>query len=68
MEAGPARAALIAMDYGQRLLADRLAVEHEEVEVTVLDIAVVGSDRDDTWTRVERLRGRMDAPFGLEEG
>ena len=27
----------------------------------MLDIAVVGSDRDDTWARVERLRGRTKA-------
>jgi len=40
---------------------DEVGRPHEEVEVTVLDIAVVGSDRDDTWTRVERLRGRTRA-------
>lgn len=40
---------------------DEVGRPHEEVEVTVLDIAVVGSDRDDTWTRVERLRGRTKA-------
>jgi alkanesulfonate monooxygenase SsuD/methylene tetrahydromethanopterin reductase-like flavin-dependent oxidoreductase (luciferase family)/predicted kinase len=33
-----------------------------EVAVTVLDLPVVGSDRDDTWARVERLRGRVKAP------
>jgi alkanesulfonate monooxygenase SsuD/methylene tetrahydromethanopterin reductase-like flavin-dependent oxidoreductase (luciferase family)/predicted kinase len=33
----------------------------EDVEVTVLDVAVVGTDRDDTWSRVERLRGRTRA-------
>ncbi len=33
----------------------------EEVEVTVLDVAVVGTDRDDTWARVERHRGRARA-------
>ena len=32
-----------------------------EVEVTVLDLPVVGLDRDDTWARVERLRGRTPA-------
>ncbi|RYU09323.1 LLM class flavin-dependent oxidoreductase [Nocardioides iriomotensis] len=32
-----------------------------EVEVTVLDLPVVGTDRDDTWERVERLRGRTAA-------
>ncbi len=34
---------------------------HEEVAVTVLDVAVVGTNRDDTWARVERLRGRVRA-------
>ncbi len=32
-----------------------------EVAVTVLDLPVVGSDREDTWRRVERLRGRTPA-------
>jgi len=32
-----------------------------EVAVTVLDVPVVGSDRDDAWRRVERLRGRTAA-------
>jgi alkanesulfonate monooxygenase SsuD/methylene tetrahydromethanopterin reductase-like flavin-dependent oxidoreductase (luciferase family)/predicted kinase len=32
-----------------------------EVAVTVLDLPVVGRDRDDTWARVERLRGRATA-------
>jgi alkanesulfonate monooxygenase SsuD/methylene tetrahydromethanopterin reductase-like flavin-dependent oxidoreductase (luciferase family)/predicted kinase len=32
-----------------------------EVDVTVLDVAVVGTDRDDTWARVERQRGRTRA-------
>jgi hypothetical protein len=27
----------------------------------VLDLPVLGTDRDDTWARVERLRGRTDA-------
>ena len=30
-------------------------------EVTVLDLPVVGRDRDDTWRRVERHRGRAAA-------
>ena len=34
----------------------------EEVAVTVLDVALVGTDRDDTWSRVERQRGRARAP------
>ncbi|WP_404386847.1 LLM class flavin-dependent oxidoreductase [Knoellia locipacati] len=40
---------------------DEVGRPHHEVEVTVLDVAIVGSDRDDTWTRVERLRGRTQA-------
>jgi F420-dependent oxidoreductase-like protein len=32
-----------------------------EVTVTVLDLPVVGRDRDDVWERVERLRGRTPA-------
>ena len=32
-----------------------------EVAVTVLDLPVVGTDRDDAWARVERLRGRTPA-------
>ncbi|MGZ4492555.1 MAG: LLM class flavin-dependent oxidoreductase [Nocardioidaceae bacterium] len=33
----------------------------DEVAVTVLDLPVVGTDRDDVWDRVERLRGRTAA-------
>ncbi len=33
-----------------------------EVAVTVLDLPVVGRDRDDAWRRVERHRGRTPAP------
>ena len=32
-----------------------------EVAVTLLDLPVVGRDRDDVWARVERLRGRTGA-------
>lgn len=32
-----------------------------DVAVTVLDLPVVGADRDDVWDRVERLRGRTAA-------
>ena len=32
-----------------------------DVAVTVLDLPVVGTDRDDAWRRVERLRGRTAA-------
>jgi alkanesulfonate monooxygenase SsuD/methylene tetrahydromethanopterin reductase-like flavin-dependent oxidoreductase (luciferase family)/predicted kinase len=35
--------------------------EPAEVAVTVLDLPVIGRDRDDTWARVERLRGRTAA-------
>jgi alkanesulfonate monooxygenase SsuD/methylene tetrahydromethanopterin reductase-like flavin-dependent oxidoreductase (luciferase family) len=33
----------------------------ETVRITVLDLPTVGRDREDTWTRVERLRGRTAA-------
>jgi alkanesulfonate monooxygenase SsuD/methylene tetrahydromethanopterin reductase-like flavin-dependent oxidoreductase (luciferase family) len=33
----------------------------DDVAVTVLDLPVVGRDREDAWTRVERLRGRTAA-------
>ena len=33
----------------------------DEVAITVLDLPVVGRDRDDVWERVERLRGRTAA-------
>jgi len=52
-------------------LARKVSVLHEhckdlgrdpaEVAITVLDLPVVGRDRDDTWRRVERLRGRTPA-------
>ncbi|WP_346386135.1 LLM class flavin-dependent oxidoreductase [Nocardioides sp.] len=32
-----------------------------EVAITVLDLPVVGLDREDTWARVEKLRGRTPA-------
>ena len=31
------------------------------VAVTVLDLPVIGRDRDDAWAQVERLRGRTPA-------
>ena len=40
---------------------DDLGRPHDEVQVTVLDVAVVGRSREDTWARVERLRGRTKA-------
>jgi alkanesulfonate monooxygenase SsuD/methylene tetrahydromethanopterin reductase-like flavin-dependent oxidoreductase (luciferase family)/predicted kinase len=33
----------------------------DDIAVTVLDLPVVGRDRDDAWSRVERLRGRTAA-------
>ncbi len=33
----------------------------DDVAVTVLDLPVIGRDRDDSWDRVERLRGRTPA-------
>jgi alkanesulfonate monooxygenase SsuD/methylene tetrahydromethanopterin reductase-like flavin-dependent oxidoreductase (luciferase family)/predicted kinase len=33
----------------------------DEVAVTVLDLPVIGRDREDTWSRVESLRGRTPA-------
>jgi len=33
----------------------------EDVAVTVLDLPVIGRDRDDAWAKVERLRGRTAA-------
>jgi alkanesulfonate monooxygenase SsuD/methylene tetrahydromethanopterin reductase-like flavin-dependent oxidoreductase (luciferase family)/predicted kinase len=33
----------------------------DEVQLTVLDLPVVGADRDEVWARVERLRGRARA-------
>jgi alkanesulfonate monooxygenase SsuD/methylene tetrahydromethanopterin reductase-like flavin-dependent oxidoreductase (luciferase family) len=32
-----------------------------EVSITVLDLPVVGADRDEVWSRVEALRGRSSA-------
>ena len=34
---------------------------YDDLEVTVLDLPVVGRDRDDVWARVERHRGRTPA-------
>jgi alkanesulfonate monooxygenase SsuD/methylene tetrahydromethanopterin reductase-like flavin-dependent oxidoreductase (luciferase family) len=39
-----------------------LGRDPDEVEVTVLDVPVLGSDREDVARRVERLRGRTPAP------
>lgn len=40
---------------------EALGRDPDEVAVTVLDLPVVGRDRDDAWARVERLRGRTAA-------
>ncbi|MCW2739350.1 LLM class flavin-dependent oxidoreductase [Nocardioides sp.] len=51
----------------QRLIAvlrdhcDEVGRDRSEVAVTVLDLPVVGCDRDDVWARVERQRGRTPA-------
>lgn len=37
------------------------AVAGSDVKVTVLDLPTIGHDRDDTWARVERLRGASKA-------
>ncbi len=44
-------------------LVDRalVAVEGTDTKVTVLDLPTIGRDRDDTWARVERLRGNTAA-------
>jgi len=38
-----------------------LGRDPDEVALTVLDLPVVGHDREDVWARVERLRGRRSA-------
>ncbi|MDX6365280.1 MAG: hypothetical protein QOK30_356 [Nocardioidaceae bacterium] len=38
-----------------------LGRDPDEVALTVLDLPVVGHDREDVWARVERLRGRTAA-------
>jgi alkanesulfonate monooxygenase SsuD/methylene tetrahydromethanopterin reductase-like flavin-dependent oxidoreductase (luciferase family)/predicted kinase len=40
---------------------DEVGRPPDEVQVTVLDIAIIGRSRQDTWDRVERLRGRFRA-------
>jgi alkanesulfonate monooxygenase SsuD/methylene tetrahydromethanopterin reductase-like flavin-dependent oxidoreductase (luciferase family) len=49
------------IDVLHRHCAD-LGRDPAEVEVTVLDLPVVGRDREDAARRVERLRGRTPAP------
>ena len=40
---------------------DAVGRAYDDLEVTVLDLPVVGRDRDDVWARVERHRGRTPA-------
>jgi alkanesulfonate monooxygenase SsuD/methylene tetrahydromethanopterin reductase-like flavin-dependent oxidoreductase (luciferase family) len=40
---------------------DEVGRDPAEIEVTVLDLPVVGRDRDEVWARVERHRGRTAA-------
>ena len=40
---------------------DEAGRTRDDVAVTVLDLPVVGRDRDDAWAQVERLRGRTAA-------
>jgi len=40
---------------------ETLRSHNADVVVTVLDLPTIGRDRDDTWSRVERLRGRSQA-------
>ncbi|WP_292670881.1 LLM class flavin-dependent oxidoreductase [Nocardioides sp.] len=42
-------------------LVTTLRGHSETVRITVLDLPTVGRDREDTWARVERLRGRTPA-------
>jgi len=44
-----------------RRSARRAGRDRDHVAITVLDVAVVGTSRDDTARRVERLRGRTSA-------
>jgi alkanesulfonate monooxygenase SsuD/methylene tetrahydromethanopterin reductase-like flavin-dependent oxidoreductase (luciferase family) len=41
---------------------ERAGRDPDEVAVTVLDLPVVGRDREEVWKRVEQLRGRISAP------
>ncbi len=40
---------------------DAVGRSHDEVEITVLDVPLIGTDREDVGTRIERLRGRTPA-------
>jgi alkanesulfonate monooxygenase SsuD/methylene tetrahydromethanopterin reductase-like flavin-dependent oxidoreductase (luciferase family)/predicted kinase len=53
--------AVATLDYRLPLLQKHADEAGREVLVTVLDLPVIGTDRDDTWERVERLRGSTPA-------
>ena len=53
--------ALAARIATARGAADAAGRDPADLRVTVLDLPVIGTDRDDTWSRVERLRGRTAA-------
>jgi alkanesulfonate monooxygenase SsuD/methylene tetrahydromethanopterin reductase-like flavin-dependent oxidoreductase (luciferase family) len=40
---------------------ERAGRSRDDVAVTVLDLPVIGRDREDAWSKVERLRGRTPA-------
>jgi alkanesulfonate monooxygenase SsuD/methylene tetrahydromethanopterin reductase-like flavin-dependent oxidoreductase (luciferase family) len=40
---------------------ERVGRSRDDVAVTVLDLPVIGRDREDAWAKVERLRGRTAA-------
>ena len=44
-----------------RTAASTAGRDPADVAITVLDLPVIGADRDDAWARVERLRGRTAA-------
>jgi len=46
---------------------DAVGRAHADLEVTVLDLPVVGRDRDEVWARVERHRGRTPAATYAEK-
>jgi len=54
-------AALDARIATARAAAAETGRDPDELTVTVLDLPVIGTDRDDSWARVERLRGRTGA-------
>jgi alkanesulfonate monooxygenase SsuD/methylene tetrahydromethanopterin reductase-like flavin-dependent oxidoreductase (luciferase family) len=49
------------LDRKLEVLREHTRATGREVTVTVLDLPVVGRDRDDVWARVERLRGGTPA-------